>query len=100
MEEGTLKIEDSHPRRAQLRQIHGAAEGEFPDQRRRRSLFYHHLSPELHEPTHARDVPLELTLAQLLDYQPFSKEGKLIYFKLNIPMPCPPRGTVPVNTRG
>ncbi len=26
-------------------------------------------------------------------------KGKLIYVTLNIPMPCPPRGTVPVNTR-
>src|ERR1043166_8953204 len=27
------------------------------------------------------------------------KEAKLIYVRLNIPMPCPPRGTVPVHTR-
>lgn len=38
-----------------------------------------------------------LTLGQLLDCEPFNGEGKLIYIKLNTPMPCPPRGTVPVN---
>jgi hypothetical protein len=40
-----------------------------------------------------------MTLAQLLDYEAFTEEGKLIYIKLNIPAPCPPRSVVPVNTR-
>jgi len=42
---------------------------------------------------------MKKALAQLLDCEPFSSEGKLIYIKLNIPMPCPPRGTVLVNAR-
>jgi len=41
---------------------------------------------------------MRLALAQLLDYEPFLFKGKLIYIALNIPMPCPPRGTVPVNS--
>lgn len=48
-----------------------------------------------------------MTLAQLLDYEPLRDEGKLIYIRLNIPtpkafanrVPCPPRGTVPVNSK-
>jgi hypothetical protein len=32
-----------------------------------------------------------------LDYEPFTVEGKLIYFPLNISTPCPPRGAVPVH---
>ena len=38
-------------------------------------------------------------MGQLLGYEPFAVEGKLAYIKLNTPMPCPPRGTVPDNTR-
>jgi hypothetical protein len=30
---------------------------------------------------------------------PSQSEGKFAYLKLNSQMPCPPRGTVPVNTR-
>jgi hypothetical protein len=33
-----------------------------------------------------------------LAYERFSYEAKIGYVKLNIPMPCPPRGTVPVKT--
>jgi hypothetical protein len=48
----------------------------------------------MHGPCHRIDLAPE----QLLGYEHFSNEVKLAYVKLNIPMPCPPRGTVPVNT--
>jgi len=38
-------------------------------------------------------------LGQLLDYEP-SERGKIIYIKLNIPTPCPPRGACPWSTGG
>jgi hypothetical protein len=40
-----------------------------------------------------------LTLERLLGYERFSSEAKITYIKLNRQMRCPPRGTVPVNTR-
>jgi hypothetical protein len=55
-------------------------------------------SNEPHKPTNAPGVPTKMTLAQLLASERFSHEAKVGYVKLNIPMPCPPRGTVPVNT--
>ena len=43
-------------------------------------------------------MPMNLTLAQLLGYERFSRnEAKLAYIKLNIQTLCPPRGAVPVN---
>jgi hypothetical protein len=54
---------------------------------------------ELDTPTIESPMPSNLTLAPLLDYEPRSGAGKIIYVLRNIPMPCPPRGTFPVNTR-
>ena len=47
----------------------------------------------------ARTVPKNLTLAQLLANERLSSRGKAWLLKLNMQTTCPPRGSVPVNTK-
>jgi hypothetical protein len=55
---------------------------------------------ELYEPTIAPAVPRKMKRWNGFSaMNPSQSEGKFAYLKLNSQMPCPPRGTVPVNTR-
>lgn len=50
------------------------------------------------KPTHAWCHPgINLAPGQLLGYEGFSRRSQARLHQLNTPMPCPPRGTVPVN---
>src|SRR5262245_52871457 len=54
---------------------------------------------ELHVPTIEGTVPRDLNVGTASRLRTLLERRKACLLKLNIPMPCPPRGTVPVNAR-